>query len=347
MTHLTRRLIFYLLVAIFILATPPTILYATGYSFDWQKKSLVKTGAFYLKSLPGNAKILIDGKNKKTTPRLVSRLVPKTYSVTIAKDGFYSWQKNLEIQPQLVAEARNIILFPQTLQPEKIPANVTSTISDWLSSPAEKQNHLQAKNIASSTAGWLNKGTDIFYIDGTNFIFYRQDFGGFIKEQLSKKPLAKNTYQLLASNNNRFLALDKDHYLYLLNPNSGIFEIIASQVVNAQWASDNKKILIQNNNELWAFYTEDILLQPYKKTGDMELITRLSQPISQAIFYPDNEHIAFVAGDQIKITELDGRDQRNTMDFVSTSKPQIYFDQASSYFYYLSNRDLFRIKLDL
>jgi hypothetical protein len=58
-------------------------------------------------------------------------------------------------------------------------------------------------------------------------------------------------------------------------------------------------------------YLEDILLQPYKKAGDKELVTRFAQNISQALFFPDNEHIAFVAGDQIKVIELDGRDQRN------------------------------------
>ena len=75
MTLLTRRLIFYALVIIFILAVPPTILYSIGYSFDWQKKILVQTGGFYFKSSPANAEILIDGKNDKTTPRLISRLL--------------------------------------------------------------------------------------------------------------------------------------------------------------------------------------------------------------------------------------------------------------------------------
>lgn len=347
MTRLTRRLIFYGLVAIFILVTPPIILYAMGYSFDWQTASLVQTGAFYLKSLPANADILIDGKNSKTTPRLISRLVPKAYSITISKDGFSAWQKNLAIEPQLVVEARNIILFPKNIVPEKITGNVTSTIADFLSSPQDLLLRQQALDIASSSAGWLNRGNDIFYLDGVNFILYRRDIGGFVKEQLSRESLPPNIYTLSASYNNRFIALDSQNNLYLLNNDNGIFELIGNQVKEARFSGDNKKILIRTANELWISYLEDILIQPYKKAGDKELITRYSQNITQAVFYPDNEHLAFVAGNLIRVTELDGRDSRNTVDLISAPASQIYFEEGASYLYYLTQNELFRVKLEL
>jgi len=346
MTRKTRRLIFYCLVLLFLIATPPTIFYAMGYSFDWQTKTLAQSGGFYFKSLPDAADIFINGQNQKTTPRLISRLAPKTYDITISKNGFSPWHKNLEIEPSLVAEARNIILFPQNIQPEKI-ANTTSTITDFLATPEENKNQLQAKKIATSTAGWLNKGNDIFYVSNANFILYRQDLGGFIKEQLSKETLPKENYKIINSSNGRFLALDGKGALYLLNKNTGIFEQVADRVKDASFSGDDKKILIRKTNEIRILYIEDILIQPYKKTGEEELITRSGQTISQAVFYPDNEHIAFVASDQIKIIELDGRDSRNSVDFVSAPAPQIYFDGSNSSFYYLSKNELFRVKLEL
>jgi len=346
MTLLTRRLIFYVLVIIFALATPPTILYAMGYSFDWQKKTLAQTGGFYFKSSPASAQILIDNKNDKSTPRLISRLLPKIYSVEITLDGFYSWKKNLEVSPKLVVEARNIILFPKTLTPEIVLINATTSIQDWLASAEDKKNQLLAQNIASSSVGWLNKSNDIFYIDSASLILYRQDVGGFIKEQLSKKSLPKENYKIINSSNGQFLAIDGKSTLYLLNKDTVTFEQIFSQVKDAKFSGDNKKILIQTANELWILYIEDILIQPYKKAGDRELITRYSQPIGQAIFYPNNEYIAFTVGDQIKIAELDGRDSRNTVDFISAPNPQIYFNEANSYFYWLAKNEVFRVKLE-
>lgn len=347
MTRLKRRLIFYSLVLIFLLATPPTILFARGYSFNWQSKTLVQTGAFYLKSSPAQTNIIIDGKDKKTTPRLISRLAPKSYLVSLEKNGFHSWQKDLEIKPQLVTEARNIILFPKDIVPEKTSGHVTTTISDFFTSLEDKLLTDQAAALASSSAGWLNRSNDIFYLDQTSYILYRRDFGGFIKEQLSRESLPPDNYTLIISSSHRFLALNSQNNLYLLNKDSGIFELLVQQVQEARFSQDNKKILIRKNNELWIFYLEDILIQPYKKAGENELITRYSQPILQAIFYPDNEHLAFIVGHRIKITELDGRGQRNTVDFIETPATQIYFDESSSYLYYLTQNELFRVKLEL
>lgn len=345
MTRLTRRLVFYGLVIIFLLATPPIIFYAMGYSFDWQKKVLVKTGGLYLKSSPANAKIILDSKDDKTTPRLISRLLPKTYKISITKDGYFAWEKNLEIKPQLVEEARNIILFPKNISPEKV-ATTSLAIADFFLSPEENLKIAQAIDIASSTAGWLFYQDSLFLINSTNYIFYRVDLSGYIREQISKEFLPENNYQIIA-HDNQFMVIGQNGDLYLLNKNSAIFEKIASQINGAAFSGDGKKIIYWNNNEIWINYLTEILIQPYKKTGDKELVTRHSQKISQVIFYPNNEYLAYVIGDQIKIIELDGRDQRNVIEFINAKNPQIYFSYQDNYFYYLTEDQLFRVKLDI
>ncbi len=345
MTRTFRRIIFYSLVFLFVVVTPPTILYATGYSFDWTNKQLTQTGGLYLKSAPDQAVIFIDDKKQKTTPRLISHLKPKTYAVAITKDGFYPWRKNLEVAASLVTEARNIILFPQKIEPVKIIDNATSTIEKYLEST--RATPTPAPQITVRAVGQTIKDSDIFYISAENFILYRQDLSGFVKEQLSKEGLPKASYDILVSNNGRILALSGSENLYLLNKDSGVFELTSAGVKEAAFSSDNKKILIRSANELWIFYLEDILIQPYKKMGDKELLTRYAQPINQAVFYPNNEYVALVIGDQIKIIELDGRDTRNIVDFISAPKPQVYFDEPNSYFYYLTAGQIWRIKLEM
>jgi len=345
MTRNTRRVIFYSLLFLFLIATPPTIFYAMGYSFDWQKKTLVKTGGLYLKSSPADAKILLDDKDRKTTPRLTSRLLPKNYKVSIVKDNYHGWEKNLEIKPGLVTEARSIILFPQNILPEKM-GQCTSTIEDFLLTPEERNKNIQAASLASSTAGWLFYQDSLFTINLTNYILYRTDLGGYIREQISKEFLPKDRYQII-TRADRFSALGQTGDLYLLNENSGLFEKIASQIKGAAFSGDGKKIIYWNTNEIWVSYLEDILIQPYKKAGEKELITRHSQPISQVIFYPNNEYLAYVIDDQIKIIELDGRDRRNVVNFISAKNPQIYFSEPDSYFYYLTENQLFRVKLNI
>jgi hypothetical protein len=102
----------------FLFAVPSLILYSQGYRIDWKAKRIVQTGAFYFKAIPSRADILINEKLLKTTDfffgsALLGNLLPGSYQVQIAKEGYQSWQKQLEITEKGVTDAKNIILFPQ------------------------------------------------------------------------------------------------------------------------------------------------------------------------------------------------------------------------------------------
>lgn len=346
MTRQTRRFIFYGLVVAFAVITPLTIMYATGYSYDWQKQAVVQTGGIYLKSMPSGTQITINGGNEGTAPRLISRLTPHNYNVVVSKEGYCPWEKTLEVSPKIVTEARNIFLFPKEINPELITTTSTSSLEDFLETVEQRQNKSQAAQIASSTAGWLLNSGFIYFISQSDFVLYRQDLTGLNITQLSKEPLPAGRYRLFTNDGSYFLALSEEGILSLLNNVTGLFDAIAQEVKNVAASSDNKKFLYWNDNEIWVYYLQDILSQPYKKAGDKELITRYGQKISQALFYPNNEYVAFVVGDQIKITELDGRDRRNTIDFLQAKESQIYFDQRNGYLYYLTGNQIFRVSLD-
>ena len=345
MSRTTRRLIFYGFVAVFIIITPLIILFAIGYTYDFRTHKIVQTGGIYLKSTPSAAPITLNGKSNGTTARLISRLAPGSYKISVTKDGYYSWQKTLAVAPKLVTEARNIYLFPQKVQPETTGTNVTTTIEYFLETDSEKQNDALAARTASTTAGWLRKDSSVYFVSPDNFMLYREDLDGANQTQISKSPLPSETYRVFTNDGRAFAALSGKGYLYYLNPDTGLFDTLADEIKSAAISNDNKKILYWADNEIWVYYAQEILTQPYKTAGTKDLITRFAQKISQAIFYPDNEHIAFVVGNQIKITELDDRDSRNTVDLISAPSPQIYFDQNNDYLYYLSKNNIFRLKL--
>jgi len=344
MTRTTRRVIFYGFVLIFIIVTPLTILYTSGYSFDLQKMALTQTGGIYLKSTPSGAQVALDGKANKTTPKLLPRLLPRQFNVSISQDGFYGWNKKLDVTAGLVTEARNIFLFPKQIDIQPVQNNVTSTIYSFLSSFSQKEKFQQARQTASTTKAWTLKDDTIFYLSD-NLALFKSDLNGISQTQLSKEGLPVDSYRIIVGGNgNQVMTLAQKGNLYLLD-NNGVLQKIGNQIKNAEFSSDNKKILMLADNEINVLYLEDILIQPYKKAGDKELIIRSPQKISDAIFYPNNEYIAFAVNDQIKIIELDGRDQRNTVDLLEVSSPQIYFDQDNGYFYYLSAGNLFRFKI--
>jgi len=118
MTKKTRTILFSICVFLFILTAPSVIFYSQGYRFDFANKKIVQTGGLYFKAAPRSAQIYINGKFKDTTSiftssSLVENLMPKTYAVEITKEGYYSWQKTLEVKEKQVTEAKNITLIPK------------------------------------------------------------------------------------------------------------------------------------------------------------------------------------------------------------------------------------------
>lgn len=120
MSKKTRAILFIVCLFFFLLTAPSVILYSQGYRFDWEKKKITQTGAFYFKVSPKNADIYINGKFKKRTSGitdsvLIKNLLPNRYEVEITstKEGYYSWKKTLEIKEKQATEAKNIILFPE------------------------------------------------------------------------------------------------------------------------------------------------------------------------------------------------------------------------------------------
>lgn len=359
MTLRIRRLIFWGLVTIFFIITPLIIAYGLGYSFDWQKKTFVETGSFYFVSSPTGGVISINGIVSGKTNKYIKRLLPREYEVVIKKDGYQQWEKRLKIESGIVTEARNILLVPQDPKLETIQENIAPdfSLSAFLLTESEKQKIEQA----STTANALLKNTsyqlannDIFYLN-PDYILYKTDLTGEKKQQISLEPLPADEYRIFASPAEKSVAmLGKTGQLFLLNPDQRIFETTANNIKGVQFSPDNKKLLYHSETELIVLYLDKILIQPYKESGQKETVTRFSEKINSAIWYPeDNEHIIFVISDTIKIIELDDRGTRNIYNLVKMQKfaentwqaPQISYDPKKEKLYFVNNTALYSLQI--
>jgi len=327
MTHKTRRIILLTAVLFFVFSAPAILFYAWGYNFDWESKKPVLTGGLYLRSIPKEATIYLNNKIEEETPSFIKRLVPKDYQARIEKEGFHSWQKKLKVESRLVTEAKNILLVPINPDIEEIEEKFPTVFSlkDYLSP---------------------KKPDRTFYIQKPSQILYRTDPIDAI-EQISLTPLPKGDYQIFVSNNERVALLSKANELYLLNQETNAFELISRNIQNIQFSSDNRKMLYSSLNEIWVYYLEDLPEQPNKKAGQKELITRLSQKIDHAIWYGrTNQHIIFSVGQEIKIIELDGRDERNIVDLIKLDFEQIGYNPEDEKIYFFKQGVLSRTSLE-
>jgi len=320
MTQRARQIIFSVTILIFVVATPLLLLYAWGYSFDWQTKRIALTGGLYLKSTPDDAKIYLNNKPRGETNTLVRRLAPKEYQVKITKDGFHPWSKKLKVESKIVTSARDIILIP--LEPK------VEIINEMLPEDFSLQDFISP-----------DKSNSVFYIQTPSYILYKTDQNNSFQEQISLNPLPNDKrYKIFASNNEKIALLDDQGQLYLFNQDSRNFDPISQDVKGVEFTNDNNKLLYFTASEIWVYSLTN---------ADKELITRFSQEINQAIWYQKtNQHILCLVGGSVKIIELDGRNERNTVDILKLEIDQIAYNPENEGLYFIRESKLSSISLE-
>ncbi|MCL5004663.1 MAG: hypothetical protein M1170_01825 [Patescibacteria group bacterium] len=122
MTLRTRRIIFYGLFLVFFPLAVGIIFYSQGWRIDFENLGVEKTGAAYIETSPKNVAIKL---NNKTIPdqsgliksgTLIPDLLPKNYKLEIQKDGYWTYRKNIKVEPSMVAELMDTVLIPQKIE---------------------------------------------------------------------------------------------------------------------------------------------------------------------------------------------------------------------------------------
>jgi hypothetical protein len=98
-------------------------MYASGYRIDRKdgKFVLQKTGMLILSTRPGEAKVSINDKkmSKMTTfpflPIKINNLLPGSYKVTFAREGYRTWTNSVKVEANLVSWVNYVLLFPKEL----------------------------------------------------------------------------------------------------------------------------------------------------------------------------------------------------------------------------------------
>ncbi|HVN26152.1 MAG TPA: hypothetical protein VMT99_00670 [Candidatus Paceibacterota bacterium] len=120
MTRRTRRIVFYILVALFVVVGTGAVLYAEGLRLDFASLKLKKVGGIYVRAFPQGASIALDGtpirnqSNFLTHGTLISNLFPKSYTLSLTLPGYDAWQERADVEPSLVVEMKYAVLVPNT-----------------------------------------------------------------------------------------------------------------------------------------------------------------------------------------------------------------------------------------
>lgn len=362
MTRKTRFILLSLFVFLYLVVAPILICYSLGYRLDFDKKKLVSTGGVYLKIWPQESQISIGEKiNKKTSifsnELLVQGLLPKKYKIIVKKDGYYDWEKNLEIESQKVNRIENVTLIKEgiffEISKEKINNFYISPNRDLILLLGSNQRfslvNSQTKIEENSffLPEVIKNDVDIFSWDENTDIIILEAEGNYFSVDYNKTGVIEPKKISLKDSNKlvsdaKLTFKKEDAYIYLLNPETNKFDGFY-QAKDITFSPDKSRFLFFNDHE--------ILFAESKTPNQRNFLMRFSEKINNC-FWLNNNYIIFDVAGSVKISEIDTRDKINMVDlgtkinltnnsFVESKNPKIFFDEINKKLYILNKNTLF------
>lgn len=347
MTKRTRFIVFIVCVALFFVVAPYIIIYSLGYRVDFEQKKIVITGGIYVKALPQGVDVIIDSKitnriNLLSPSVFVQDLLPKKHSILIKKDGYYDYNKTLEVKEKEATRLERVILFKKNIAFEIL---TDETISPFLKKEPEQlfiiRNNNLYQNIPEKSSAVLKKmlsfevsGNNIIWL-GSDGLLYSSSQDGKTTNELSQTPLKtdkNNSYEFIIVSQNIFLR--ENNTLLLFNQKTKKFETFYSLIKDLKISQDKTKILYYNDNEiLYSYLNSD--------NPEKVFLNRFSEKIGEAFWLNDN-YLIFSLGEKIVISEIDIRDSINMITLPQTLSltDKIFLNQEDKKLYISTENNL-------
>lgn len=284
MSRTTRRILFYCAIALFIGVGYIVLVYAQGYQYNFSEARFVRSGALYVK-VNTSANVLINGKFNSSTSLLgnsasIGGLAPATYTLSVQKESWSSWQKKVTIVAGFVEDFSRVMILPQTGQDKE---NVRQEIHDLLypviASPS-------ATPTPTKTSSPTPKKTP--------------------KPTPTPTPTPSPT-----PDTTKPYYMDKGS-LYVNVPDGPALRIAGNVIAVA--SDDGQKLAWFSEGQLWVYWLNDTNYQPVHHAGDVALVAHFNNPIKAIHWFRDNDHIALDASG-LKVIEIDTRPGLNIINF--------------------------------
>lgn len=176
-----RAVLFWVFIAISIPLAIAIVAYAAGYRFDKQTGSIVETSAIAIHTVPRQAQVLLNNELQSSTTPFIETLAPGEYTITVQKDGYRTWEKQMTISPG------ESLLFPEiTLLAQSLPESVSNnevantqneTIRELSATEKEYYESQQWKSVDTLRA--IDGPTDLLIDEITDTTYFLTDLTAF------------------------------------------------------------------------------------------------------------------------------------------------------------------------
>ncbi|HWS48908.1 MAG TPA: PEGA domain-containing protein [Candidatus Methanoperedens sp.] len=259
-------------------------IFARGYRLDTDNGNfkLKVTGLLSVTSKPKSASVYVDNILVTATDDTIN-LNPGNYQIKISKEGFFPWEKNIQIKPELVYQADAQLI---NLSPELRPITQSHVFNPTVSPDSTKVIFALASSSATSKEN------------------------GLYLLELSELPLlpSKNTQRQLSPN---LSYLDWSKFTFEFSPNSK--QVIASSKTNSStYLFSIDQTLVPKNlfdisyrlpqiKKEWAEIQNQITLEKLNKLP-VEIQPHVATDSALLIFNTSEDKVIYQASDSAQIT---------------------------------------------
>lgn len=321
MSQSVKKSVFYLFVGIFLISSVAITFYSLGWRINLKPSAgesiITKVGAINIKSVPQgitikiNQRIFLDKSGLVQTSTLIPNLLPKIYSVRIEKNGYFSYDKTIKVEPSIVSKLLKIRLIPENLKPEIIASVKGTSFIDFGDDKfilQKKEGNIyylnDLKNFKSAfnvTAAYQNKSIAQSEIKHANFVPFNSkqliiDNGYDIKimdmQLLTIKTIIKKPNIWTVKNSNVYFLKNLTLYSYNL-----IFKNLSALTALPKTISNHNFISIKSSplNDKIAFLDSNGGLYLFNQNS--KDIKEIAHSAKFFAFSPDNKKIAFLDND--------------------------------------------------
>ncbi|PIQ82216.1 MAG: hypothetical protein COV76_04870 [Candidatus Omnitrophica bacterium CG11_big_fil_rev_8_21_14_0_20_64_10] len=118
-----RRIVFWFLVAVYLIACPWLLLYARGIILQPARTMdpLVETGLIHVATQPAGARLFLENRRfAQKTPTAIRELLPGPYRLSIRLNGHRPWERTIQVQPSKTGMLDPILLLPRRIRIQPI-----------------------------------------------------------------------------------------------------------------------------------------------------------------------------------------------------------------------------------
>ncbi|MBH41673.1 MAG: hypothetical protein CL685_03090 [Candidatus Magasanikbacteria bacterium] len=271
-SHTARRIIMALLIVSFCVLSPIIVLYTAGYRYDFSTNRILSRGSISVDIDTKDITVFINNKQITQKPPIrLSNLAPNsTYTISIQKDGYHTWQHDVLVKSNQTTYIKDIFLIKKST-----PTNITKNtrhISTLSFSPSGEYVLKKIKRKKDNTIIFLlysiTKKEDVRLLipttpqtivswspDNDHLLIYEKNKASHITmiaahdphtRHLSPTPLNLQEFQWGGVQKNPTLFMRSENDLYYFSEN--IFTRIALQV-EPVWHVDKNQVIWEYNKE--------------------------------------------------------------------------------------------------